>query len=119
MLKAAAIQATLNTDAASGVLRSNWHLQPWMATTTQRYAEAAGLTLTEADRKNLRRFMKYVVWAGRYPVPTTLIEQRKKGEVSLIPTTDRVCFVKLFRLAEHAYTTHRAGANYPPRDHPE
>jgi len=57
----------------------------------------------------LARFTEYIVWVGRYPVSTTLVEPHPDGvrHVDLnVSDQDRVSFDKLFAIAKNTYEDH-------------
>lgn len=73
MIKAAAIQAAFNVGGFKAVITERNQLQGWVTThSLVRLAERAKLPLSVDEEDQLKRFTKYVVWAGSYPVPKDL-----------------------------------------------
>lgn len=111
MLKAAAIQVELNAVGIDGVIvRGSFPtLQPWMKThNLEKLAARAGITYHDELLIYLRRFERYILWAGRYPVPlapSTVAEPR--GFDYEIGVQDRPRFQELYDLARAAYVQAR------------
>lgn len=110
MLKAAAIQRTLNDQGIDGVLsKTRTELQSWLTNHRLRPLCARALvTLDPGQLRNLDRFQRFTVWAGRYPTQKRFEEPA--DEVSLNYTSssgDRYSFEQLFALADGAYRSAR------------
>ncbi len=111
MLKAAAVQIELNVGGVDRVVTGGPSptLRPWIKThKLERLAARAGITYDGESLVYLRRIEKYILWAGRYPVPLappTVTEPR--GFDYQIGVQDRTQFQKLYDLARDAYTTAR------------
>lgn len=107
MLKAAAIQAALNEGGIDRVILagSSPRLQPWLKThKLESLAARAGVECDEELRTYIRRFEKYILWAGRYPVPLAPPENTEpRGFDYQIGVQDEVKFRQIFELARHAY----------------
>ena len=114
MFKAAAIQAKLNVGGPSAVLQPNLQLQGWVTThNLPSFAATAGVALTNGEQQRLRRFQKYVIWAGRYPVPKTMREKHPAGALYIdfdVSNRDEQAFCSLFSRAEQSYLEHRAAS---------
>lgn len=115
MLKAAAIQAALNDGGIDRVIVAGLspRLQPWVKThKLEGLAARAGVECDEELRTYIRRFEKYILWAGRYPVPIAPPEKTDpRGFDYQIGVQDEVKFRQIFGLARHAYLRARDADN--------
>ena len=111
MLKAAAMQAEINKRRSfDAILTPRRELQGWVLKhKLVAFAERAGIPLSEDEKAQLERFTKYVVWAGRYPVPTHVRDPRKNAVVLYdfhVSNFDRVWFDRLYKSAHESYQHH-------------
>lgn len=115
MLKAAAIQSALNDGGIDRVIVAGLspRLQPWVKThKLEGLAARAGVECDEELRTYIRRFEKYILWAGRYPVPIAPPEKTDpRGFDYQIGVQDEVKFRQIFGLARHAYLRARDADN--------
>ncbi len=126
MFKAAAMQAEVNKHGGLGGIldRSpDLTLKRWILThKSGKLADRAGVTLSPDERTRLERFEKYVIWAGRYPVPTD-IRDPQPNAVSVmdhidLSGSDYIAFTRLYELAHESYRHHAAEwqRGQPPPD---
>ena len=107
MLKAAAIQVELNVGGVDRVILAGSYpgLRPWLKThKLEQLAARARVTYLDDLLIYLRRFEKYILWAGRYPVPLappTATDPR--GFDYQIGIQDRSRFLEIYDLARAAY----------------
>jgi hypothetical protein len=107
MLKAAAIQAKLNTGGFDAVLGPGRELQRWLTThNLVAIASHAGIELTDVEREQLRRLEKYVVWAGPYPVPKSMVEHHPPQACSMWTMTCLTGMKRHFGACMPARTRH-------------
>jgi len=113
MFKAAAMQAEIKRRGLAGILKPNkTELQDWILThDLSTLARRASIALSEIELAQLARFTKYVVWAGSYPVPKNLMEQRPNATITLdfqVSNFDKVWFDRLYPKAEESYRQHES-----------
>lgn len=107
MLKAVAIQVELNAGGAERVIVGGSHpaLQPWVKThKLERLAVRAGIAYDNELLIYLRRFEKYIMWAGRYPVPVMPPSATEaRGFDYQVGAQDRDRFIQIYQGASAAY----------------
>jgi hypothetical protein len=107
MLKAAATQVELNAGGIDRVIISSPSptLQPWIKThKLEKLAARAGITYEDELLIYLRRFEKYIVWAGRYPVRLApAMETEPRGFDYQLGVQDRSRFQEIYDHARAAY----------------
>lgn len=107
MLKAAAIQSELNAKGPSGVIVAGPPptLQPWLKThSLEKLADRIGIAFQGESLTYLQRFEKYVLWAGRYPVPLALPKPGEpRGFDYQCGVQDHTRFQELYDAARDAY----------------
>jgi len=111
ILKAAAMQARFNAEwQLAAIVTPDWKLQKWLTTHhLDVYAEKAGIVLSPAEREQLARFERYVVWRASYPVPKDLRDPRPDHLLKLdfhASNFDWIWFDRFYRRAEEAYQRH-------------
>jgi hypothetical protein len=115
MLKAAAIQTELNAGGIDRVVvpGSSPVLQPWVKThNLEKLAARAAITPSDETVIYLRRFERYILWAGRYPVPVSPPdESESRGFDYQIGVQDRQKFQEIFDIARTAYLRARDAEN--------
>jgi hypothetical protein len=118
MLKAAAIQSALNDGGIDRVIVVGPapRLQSWLKThKLESLAARAGVECDEELRTYIRRFEKYILWAGRYPVPIApSANTEPRGFDYQIGVQDEVKFRQIFGLAGRAYLRARDAENARP-----
>jgi hypothetical protein len=112
MLKAAAIQKELNAGGIDRVIvgGASPRLKNWIKThRLEKLMEMAGLQCDGESLLYLRRFEKYLTWAGRYPVPLAPpAKNEPRGFAYALGIQDRSRFQEIFSLAKDAYLRTRA-----------
>jgi hypothetical protein len=113
IFKAAAIMAVAKHEGLAGIITAEpRRLQRWLLShSTVAIGERANIELSDLERSQLDRFKKYVVWAGRYPVPKDLIEHRPNAVTTLdfqVSNVDRVWFERLYEKGLQGYRRHNA-----------
>jgi hypothetical protein len=117
MLKAAAIQAKMNIGGFDAVLTTDCRLQPWL--TIHNLVTLAGhakMIPSAAETAQLSRFSIYVKWAGRYPAPKDLIDQRPNAVMGIdinLTDSDRLAFDQLYARAHETYQQHVREGRWP------
>ena len=72
-------------------------------------AKRAEIEFSEEEENELRRFQRYVVWAGSYPTPKDLLESdlaRVRFHFRESLNLDRVWFDRLYGAAEETLARH-------------
>ena len=114
MIKAAAMQASINKDGPESVVVDGFEIKPKFTdpNNVEELARLAGLDLDDTESAQLRRLKKFVVWAGTYPVRKRPVEHEEVPENVdyTIANFERDFFHRLYRLAETAYQRHAAQA---------
>lgn len=107
MLKAAAIQIELNAGGVERVVvpGSSPSLRQWVKThNLEKLAARAGIAFTDDSLIYLYRFKRYVLWAGRYPVPAAVPDVAEpRGFDYQVGVQDRRQFQEIYGLARTAY----------------
>lgn len=110
-LKAAAIQTELNGGGIDRVIvaGASPKLQGWVKThKLEALAARAGIEVDSESLTYLRRFERYLLWSGRYPVPLAPPKEHEpRGFDYQIGVQDRTQFQKLYNLAAEAFKSAR------------
>ncbi len=110
MFKAVAIQAAFNDSGFDGILTPKKQLQGWLRThKLVKLAERANISLAEDEVGQLERFTKYITWAGSYPVPIDIRDQRPNAVLLFdlkVSEVDRISFDRLYGRAVQSHKEH-------------
>jgi len=123
MIKAAALAAHMRVDGFARILSADGKLERWF--TNHKLVELAGraeMSVTDEEADELRRFQRYVEWAGSYPTPKSLREPNPNALPPFdfrVSNLDRVWFDRLYELAEETLVRHIEAARKTSKADPQ